>query len=377
MGPRENNRDTTAGEREGQTGLWRILQNRRVAVALLVGALLVHHTAVWAYVATKRAIPVGVLLNQWDANVYSEIIQHGYSGDLFAFFPLYALCVRALAWMLGLLSSPQYVCCALSTLLLLVFILTCEHAQTEDGSLRPRTPWGWAVFLFSPASYVFHSHHTESLFLVLSFASLYWAATDRPLRAGFASALCILTRNQGFLVALVVWLFALLRSKPRERLRVFALAGVPVMLSVGGLLLFEKIASGDALAFVHAQRNWSHADSVHSVFATFWFGNPWQSPDLYSWGSLVFFLVLGAATIPLIRRGSPLGVYVALSLVIQLAQGELVHAFRYGAVLFPALFPAGDFLTRLPRPFRWAALALLVVANHNVTQRYALGRWAY
>ncbi|HEX4803193.1 MAG TPA: mannosyltransferase family protein [Myxococcaceae bacterium] len=346
-------------------------------MAFLAAALLVHHFGAWAYVATKRAVPVDVLLDRWDANIYSEIARHGYSGDLFAFLPLYPLCVRGLAWALNLLSTPQYVGAALSTLLLLLFILISERTPTGEAALTPRTVWGWAVFLFSPASYVFHSHHTESLFVVLSFVSLYWASTDRPLKAGLASALCILTRNQGFLVALAVGLFILRRSKPGDRLRRLALASVPIALSVCGLLLFEWLAGGDALAFVHAQRQWSHADSLHSVLATFWFGNPWQYPDLYSWLSLVFFLSLGVATVPLIRRCPPLGVYAALSLIIQLGQGELVHAFRYGAVLFPILFLAGDWLSRLPRSLRWTAFACLVLLNHNVTLRYALGRWAY
>jgi hypothetical protein len=51
--------------------------------------------------------------------------------------------------------------------------------------------------------------------------------------------------------------------------------------------------------------------------------------------------------------------------------------FRFGMVLFPALFLIGDQVRRLPRPLMWIIFGALIWFNLFYTRQYALGGWAY
>jgi hypothetical protein len=57
-------------------------------------------------------------------------------------------------------------------------------------------------------------------------------------------------------------------------------------------------------------------------------------------------------------------------------QGELANMYRFGAVLFPALFVLGDRLHELPRPARAALVAGALVFNLFWAWKYAAGYWA-
>ena len=70
----------------------------------------------------------------------------------------------------------------LSSGLLLAFVAWASGRPQTDAPLVPRTGWGWFLFLFSPASYALHSHHTEGRFLLLSFGALVRAVFRAHLR---------------------------------------------------------------------------------------------------------------------------------------------------------------------------------------------------
>lgn len=70
-------------------------------------------------------------------------------------------------------------------------------------------------------------------------------------------------------------------------------------------------------------------------------------------------------------------VLVALNLVVFPLQGEFVDCFRFGAVLFPALFALGDKLAAFPVWLRSGVLVGMLALNLAVTYAYAIGRWAY
>jgi len=288
--------------------------------------------------------------------------------------------VRALASGLGV-ERVQVLGAVFSSVVFLGFVgLVGRVGEREDlpEGLVPRTRLGWLFLLLAPASYVFHSHHTESLFLLLSFLSLYCAATRRPVPAGLFAALCVLTRNQGvFVVAAASLLVALREVGPARRSRAFLLCGALGALGFVCFLLFEYLASGSALAFVEAQRGWHRAGSVAEVFKTFVFGNPWQntrSPYLLRYGVYWVFLV---GTAFLARRQPALGLYAALCLGVMLLQGEVANVYRFGTVVFPLLFFLGDRCARRPGWFQGVALLVLLSLNLATARGYALGRWAY
>ncbi|TSC25795.1 hypothetical protein [Corallococcus sp. Z5C101001] len=342
--------------------------------------VLVHHFGLWAWTSWHRGISPLLLLDRWDSHHYSTLVLDGYTWPLWAFLPLYP----GLVWLLrcGSTLPPQFVGTALSTACLLAFIgwntHWGRHGYLREG-LTARSSWGWFVFLCSPASFALHSHHTEGLFLLLSFGALACASRGVRLPSGLLVALCIFTRNQGCFVAIAAaLLFALREQTWRERMVRFVSLGCVAVPAFGGLLVFEWSQSGDPLMFLKAQREWNHVDSVWGAIRGVWFGNPWHQG--FSWW-LLLRNIFGAAWLVfaclLWRRDRALGLYALLSFLVMLPQGDLGNAFRFGAVLFPVLFLAGDWLATRAGWLRWTVALLLVWLNHKVTHAYAIGKWPY
>jgi hypothetical protein len=360
---------------------------RRLPLALLALVLL-HHFGVWLDLSLRKGIPFGALLDRWDSAHYSAVVLAGPEGSRWAFLPLYPALVRGLRALGPEGLAPPLAGALVSTLALLLFVLAVSRLQAQRPTglegphalLAPASPWGWFLLLYGPASYTLHSHHTEGLFLLLSFGALWAAAEGRAWTAGLLAALCVWTRNQGVAVA-VAAAFLAAQSAPAAQVRAragrfLAAAGV----SFAGflaLLAFQALHTGDPLASVHAQAGWTHARSAGEVLRTLWLGNPWQSANRDGLLRHGFYLLALGAALALWRRSRPLGLYALLSLAMVLAQGELVNAFRFAGVLFPLAFLAGDWLARLPPWVRAAVAVAVVVLNHSVARSYALGRWAY
>ncbi|CAM4516387.1 hypothetical protein [Corallococcus exiguus] len=348
----------------------------------LVALLLVHHFGLWAWTAWRRDLPLLLVLDRWDSHHYSTLVLEGYSWPLWAFLPLYPGLVWLVRQGLGGTLPPQVVGAALSTACLLGFVAWNTHwarQGPEREGMTARTPWGWFVFLYAPASFALHSHHTEGLFLLLSFGALACASRGLLLPSAVLVSLCIFTRNQGCFVAIAAALLAAMREPSwRERFVRFGFMGCLSLVAFGGLLVFEWSRSGDPFMFLKAQREWNHVDSVWGAIRGLWFGNPWHK-GFNGW--LVLRNVFGAAWlvfgVMLWRRDRALGLYVLLSLLVMLPQGDLGNAFRFGAVLFPVMFVAGDWLATRPKALRWTVALLLVWLNHKATHAYAIAKWPY
>lgn len=354
-----------------------------VSRAFLLGsaaAVFAAHVALWLWVSWSRGPAFLELLNRWDSNHYTNIIREGYSGELWAFFPLYPMTVRAVAGVLGV-ERVQVLGALLSSAAFLGFAWLVAGAREREEwpeGLVPRTRLGWLFFVLAPASYVFHSHHTESLFLLLSALALFSGAMRRPRWAGLFAGLCVLTRNQGaFVVLATAVLSAMCEQGRARRLRAFVVVGALGALGALGLLAFEYGASGTPLAFLNAQSGWHRADSVAAVFKTFVFGNPWQNPTAPHLLRYGVYWVLLLGTYFLVRRQPALGLYAALSLGVMLLQGEVANVFRFGTVVFPVLFFLGDRCARRPVWFQAVVVVALLALNLATARGYAVGRWAY
>lgn len=322
-------------------------------------------------------------LEYWDASHYNAIINEGYTGIRWAFYPVYPLIVKALAAATGLRARPEIVGTIFSTLVFAAFCLTQARLVASAGNrlrlLKPETIWGWLFFLFSPASWVFHSHHTESLFLLLSFAALFNSRSGRWKTAAALAGLCALTRNQGVFVALVVALDgALQQTGWQQRARVFSLSGLISFLLFACYPAYQYRQTGDALLFVHIQSQWGVVNSFSGYIGTLWYANSWQHSDWPGYLHEAFFFLLNATAVALIfKKEFPFALYVLISLWAPLYSGHFQNTYRYGAALFPALFLLGDGVSRLPRPVRWIVFSLFLILNLTYTRNYPLGHWAY
>jgi hypothetical protein len=352
-------------------------------VVLSAAALVALHLVVWIVEGLRSHVGLGGVLGRWDAEYYDEIVAHGYSGRLYAFFPLFPLVAGALARVTGTTGAAHWMGALVSLGCFAGFVAVAAQALRAGESWRgvlPETSTGWLFFLLTPSTYVFHYHGTEAMFLLWSFLAVLAVYRDNWLLGALFAGLSALTRTQGIFVAIAIALEAALRAATwPERVKRLVVCG-----AISGLLfilypVWLDKTTGDPLAFSHAHTYWRQVDSMYGALATMWFGNPWQDRGVFSILHHVFFFVLmgGAVALAVWKpRSIPLAFYVAASAAVVTFQGELANMFRFGAVVFPALFVVGDKLDRWPRWARGAVLAGMLAFNLLWTWKYAAGKWA-
>lgn len=356
------------------------LRGRLAATPLtpLVGALALHG-AVMVQVWWNRGLSFETQLARWDALHYADVAAHGYTPGLWAFFPLWpasmAAVGRPLSAITGLALTTSGALLALGLFGVGVWALARRAASSASEVLRADSPWGWFFFAFSPASWVFHSAHTEALFLVVSVLALRAASEGRAWQAGVFAGLAALTRNQGVFVALacVGWLAVC----PGDRLRQVLKVGLSSGAAFAAWLVYQAVMTGSPLAFLEAQRAWPHATGVGDVFRALTFTNPKQPATFVNVVDFALFWVLVWLTWRVWRRSRPLGAYAALSLAVIPLQSETTNVARFATVLFPLWWELGRVVERWPRPARWCLAAFVVWLNAWFCQRVMKGHWAY
>lgn len=328
------------------------------------------HLALWLRLVVVKGLPWTDVLNRWDSAHYTAIASDGYSGQLWAFFPGYPFIVGLLRAGAPAQIAGTLLSCACFVGALVLF------SHTPSGELRPATRAAFLFFLLSPASYVLHSHHTEGAFLLLSLAAFHLTSRGRLWPGAAIAGLCVLFRNQGVLVVLgnaaLAWTHG---PKDLRRLLpavVFGTAGI------AAILCFEKLSSGSWLSFVTTQQNWTHATGAGDVVRTLWLGNAWQSSDPPNVHRLIGFYVLLIASIALVpKRSRGMAIYCTASVLLVLAQAELVNVFRFSAVLFPLYVALGDAAQRKTGWAMWLFVIALGAFKLRTASNYAIGTWAY
>jgi len=329
------------------------MNRKKVLGIALVAALF--HFAIWIYYIVSKDMEA-TALERWDAGWYSNIATNGYVPQSAAFYPLYPFLVWGIKSVTML--QPLWAGMFLSTLCYFIF-----------WSFVPVTnPMALFLLAFSPASYIFQTHHSEALFLLLSFSAFFCLEKKYLLGAALLAGLCALCKNQGVFLAIAI---ACSAGSLKKFVQIGAVSFGLWML----MPLYFWHALGDPFAFLTAQTNWTHAHDVSEVLKGFLLQNPWQD---HSSGSIARLLCyLGAvALLPTIwKKSRSFGIYCLLSLLVMPLQGEFVTVFRFFSFLFPLYFALSDLLTK-----RWQqaiVVTLFVVGNGVCTAAFVLGRWAY
>src|SRR5262249_40952976 len=302
----------------------------------------------------------------WDRAWVAQIAHHGYASGAGtpAFYPLYP----ALLAVLGRVFAGQYVvagivlalaCAAVS------FVLLRRLTALELGEdVASRATLVLAIF---PLSFFLQAVYSESLFLVLAIATFYFARKERWTLAAAALALSFLTRP----TAIALWIGALFLAW-RSPLRRRALEWIiPAPLAFAAFPILLKWQTGDALAFIHAEKFWHRSFSalgplggiidgakaaghgVHAIIAT---STPpdWTYPAnltlketaAVNVESFAWLIVFVALTVVVWRvLGAAYGAYAAVSLAIPLAEPWNVFPLfslpGFGLVIFPFFMVLG------------------------------------
>lgn len=146
---------------------------------------------------------------KWDSQWYVQIARDGYNYQPLrqsnvAFFPVYPLLMRLMAR----LTKDNFVLAGflvsnLAFFLALVFLYRLAELEFGDRGAAQRTVFYLAFF---PTAFFFSAVYTESVYLLLTVATMYFARRHNWLLAALAGMLASATRNLGvLLLALVLW----------------------------------------------------------------------------------------------------------------------------------------------------------------------------
>jgi hypothetical protein len=300
----------------------------------------------------------------WDSGWYFDIAQRGYywnpSGQSsLAFFPLYPMLMRALAWPFGGSDRALWMAGIVVSCACLFLALTVLHRLTGkvlgDRETARRTVLYVAVF---PFACFFTQVYAESLFLLATVAAVAAAASSRWGWAGVFGAAAALTRPNGILIVIPLAILAL-AGRPRLTALARRAAGVALVpLGLASFCVFAWRLSGDPLGWLHAQAQWGYTvgnrpwveltrllDGLdkHGLYGYF-FSDP-LAPYHFVHG-LVALVFVALTPAIFTRLGPALGSYVALSLLVPLSGNALEGIGRYAATLFPAFMLLGTIRSR-------------------------------
>lgn len=191
---------------------------------------------------------------RWDAIWYLRIADFGYARDDLSpsFFPFFPILVRGFESLVGNASLAGLIVCTMAAFGVFVILYRISAELFDDARAR-RAVLYCAVF---PTSYYLLGGYAESVLVVCSLASLYFARQNRWWLAGLAAAGATLARPIGFLVALPLAIEAWRSgSSIDERVRALpSLLGVAV--AMGTWMIYLQAQFHDALLWIHAEDGW-------------------------------------------------------------------------------------------------------------------------
>jgi len=297
----------------------------------------------------------------WDSGWYFDIASRGYyfnadGQSSIAFFPLYPMLMRAVAWPFGGTDKAIWVAGIVVSCVAFALALLAVHRFTQqvfgDREVARRAVLYLAIF---PFSLFFTRVYAESVFLLTSVLAVSRAYDGRWWRAGMWGALATLARPNGILIGLPLALLAL-GGRPAARVlasRFTALLLIPVALA--GYCAYVYTLSGDPLEWLSAQAHWGYSLGhppwqqllkmigrvVKYGLYDYFFVSAMAPYRLFHGVAALMFLALTPAIFK--RLGVAMGAYVLASLLVPLSGNALEGVGRYSAVLFPAFMLVGSF----------------------------------
>ena len=278
-----------------------------------------------------------------DAAWFLAIATRGYdpADGSAAFFPLYPMLIRAVAWLPGIgpLGAALLVsnACFAGALVMLHGLTRLEGMSREAARL---TVLLIAIF---PTAFFFLAPYSEGPFLLASVSAFWFARRDRWGLAALAGALSASTRSVGLLLVLALGVEAVMRSRTDGR-SVFPRLLAALAVGIGPLLFLGwwRIAHDDALAPWRAQRNWQRETQVPWRTVLDAASDAWRQGGYWLVDALVVSIVLLAVLAGLRRLRVSYSFYTLASLAVPLVYvwpaRPLLSMPRFVAVIFPAFW---------------------------------------
>ncbi len=352
-------------------------------IILLSFLYFIHHLSLWTLTFYTKDYYLIDALQNYDSTHYNNIISDGYDKKSIAFFPFYPLLIKGISSILPIPIALQFIGTIFSTILFLIFLSLIYYLSQKkekiysDLSLYPSSILGFYFFIYSPSSFVFHTHHTESLFLILTLLSLIiykknWALAS--ILAGF----CALTKNQGIVFAFCLSILISCDYKNiKEKITKFIASGILSFACFSTFLIFQYYKFDNFLAFIEAQKNWHFITSFSEYISGFFSLLKYQYLSRFEFIETLYFLFLFIFSFTLLKKEKPIFLYCFISLLMLPLQGTLINTYRYTCFLFPMLFVIGDYFSKKNKILVFILIVFLFYLNHQMTRNYIMARWSY
>lgn len=351
-------------------------------IIILLAIYFIYHFSLWILTIHSMDLTYQKSLSNWDAEWYNQIVQDGYNEKSIAFYPLYPFLIKFISIILPFNIPPQYIGVIFSSILFLlfnIFILKIISSKEKHPEwLTPQTKYGYFFFLFAPVSYIFHSSHTESLYLLLSFMAFYFA-DKRWFFASILAGLCALTKNQGILLSIAIaWLIVNTQDKISDKIKKFILSGITSFSMYSLFLIYQYFLFSNIFSFLEAQKYFLNITSTFSEYFTAFFDIiRYKELTRFSIYETIYFYILFTLNLLLFKKSKPVFFYTLTCLLITPTVFSLMNGFRYTIFLFPLIFTVGDFLSKRNIIFLVILTIFLLYLNHQMTRNYVLTRWSY
>lgn len=296
----------------------------------------------------------------FDGRHFLDIATSGYQRTNFAYFPLYP----AIIWLLGRISiiPPLYLGILISSLSFLTSMFVIYKIVRLDykDNIAPLAILFLSLF---PLSFFYHSVYPDSLFLLLSTSSFYFARKKRWLASGIFGGLTVLTRLSGVALIPALALEWYLQNK-KSGGRFFKKGLLAPLLTLLGLtiyMIYLYFNFGDPLLFQKSMSAWQQQNLVFPPQVVFRYLKIFWSVDktlLVYWVAVLEFVSLFAylaLSIYVWRKiRASYGLFMVVLLILVAFTGTFAGTPRFILHLFPG----------------FVGVALLV--NNNARLRLAL-----
>ena len=290
---------------------------------------------------------------RWDAPWFREVATQGYRIDdeSAAFYPAYPLAIRVVTDTSGLPALDAGLLLSNLSFLVALIVLHALTTREYNAPVARRTLVLLACF---PTAFFFLAPYSESLYLLMSVLSFWWARRQRWLLAGLAGAVAAATRNLGFLLIVPLLFEARSQERAIDERRWDRLVGACLpLLGAVSYATYWAIRTGDPLRPIHAQGAWLRQLSFPIVTlgnAAAYALRGVSDPNGIFW--MVDLLLALAVLVPLAigwrRLAAPYLVYAVLGLFVPLCftltGRPLVSYPRYGVVVFPVFWIVATWL---------------------------------
>lgn len=315
--------------------------------------------------AATTAHPLVNLLVRWDSQWYNWIVEYGYwlrpgQRSNIAFFPLYPLIVKTIKPLFGnSIELTSIVVSNAAFFAALTFFYKLTLLEFSDRSIARRAIFYLAIF---PTSFYFSSMYTESLFLLFTISTFYFARRHLWNWAALMGVLASATRIVGVLTwGFVMWEWMrsygwslnaihrrstwrkLWKGVKQDWLQVVIIGMIP--LGLLSYMLFLQLNFRDPLAFFTVQSAWNRQNIgplavIVEDFQYIFREGLNQNNTLRLLNQVTFLGSMILGTLAWKRLGAGYSLYVLLNLLVP-ASSNSSSILRYALVCFPVFMVLG------------------------------------